>query len=310
MHLSSSPNRRFAFGILPLQPLVAVAEAPASPTSQTSGTWEFLQFAWESGSGFGWQSIGTALLVVVALSFVLLLPCARMIAGPKQLIGRSILLVGSTLALSAAFVALAAFVSLSESLVLLSVLGAVYVAILFSQTRHLFAVSRAAAAGLLGCYLVATAGALFGTEQFMGRMPWTAYLSKPKEEQTKLFAAWQGGNAVPKAAATVVQNANPSSTVGAPAVTIPAQIPVAPAPPSAPIPLQNKGGPDLQALYAQLQKARAELNPNDVEAVARFNQQAAAYHQEKAMAAVISARETTAPTARAEQNGTGSKIAR
>lgn len=311
MHLSSSPNRRFALGILPLQPLVAVAESPASPTSQSSGTWEFLQFTWDSGSGFGWQNIGTSLLVAMALSYVLLLPCARMIAGPKQLFARSILFVGSALALTAAFVALAAFVSLSESLVLLAALGVVYVAILFSQTRHLFAVSRAAAAGLLGCYLVATGGALFGTEQLMGRMPWTAYFSKPREEQSKLFVAWQGGKSATKPATAKVQNPNPSSAAGASVAVNPAPTPVAPAtPPPAPIPLQNKGGPDLQALYAQLQKARAELNPNDAEAVARFNQQAAAYHQEKAMASAISTRETTVPTVRAEQIGAGTKVSK
>jgi hypothetical protein len=132
-------------------------------------------------------------------------------------------------------------------------------------------------------------------------MPWTEFVTKPGEEQGRLFADWESGRREKKASiATVAAPATPTA-VAAPAASAAAtdhpgaalasagsqEIPTprpAPAAPSAP----PMAAPDLAALYAQLQKTRAELDTKDPVAVARFNEQAAAYQQEKAIAAALS----------------------
>ena len=287
MHLSSRSNQ--FHGIAPV--FLATQPAPtAASTAQDDGLWQFLQYMWESCESLGWQRIGTPLLLAVAMALVILWPCARLITRGKGSLVSTILFGGSMIALSTAFFALAYFVARAESLPLLCALGVVYLAILYAQTRHLYSASRPAAAGILGCFLVLIAGGLYGAEQLTGRTPWTEFFSKSKEDQGRAIAAWQTGRKAPATAATAVvaTPTTPPSTAANTAAN--PTTAVAPAPvPTAPPPAPARSGPDLQALFAQLQKARATLDTNDPVAVARFNEQAAAYHQEKALATPVAA---------------------
>ena len=292
MHLSSQLHRLHGFtpGFLAVQP--SGPTPAASLNEQAGGWWPILRFTWERCEAFGWDKIGTYLLIATALSVLLLWPFARMIVGRKQVLGRSVLFVGSVIALSVAFLALSYFALLSESMAVLVAVGAVYAAVLLAQTRHVFDAPRAAAAGVLGCYLVVTGVALYGTEQLTGPMPWTEFLFKPKEEQRRIFAEWETGRKErPSVAATNASPAaNPAVNPAEKPAVAPANTPAATATTPPPAPAPPGGAPNLQALYVQLQKTRAELDTSDAAAVGRFNQQAAAYEHEKALAAALASR--------------------
>src|SRR5688572_25212684 len=154
MHLSPRLNRfhGYAPGFVAAHPTLAAA-ATDSPAQQHDGLWSILQFAWERCEAFGLQRIGTYLLIAATLSLLLLWPVARMIAGPKRILTETTLFVGSMIVLFAAFLSLAYFILRSGSMAALALLPVVYAAILFGQTRHIFEVSRGAAAGILGSYL-------------------------------------------------------------------------------------------------------------------------------------------------------------
>jgi hypothetical protein len=290
MHLSSRSNwvRSFAPALLAI-PATRAAAATAAPTERNNAPWQIQQFAWESGEAFGWERIGTHVLVAIGLSILLLWPFARIIAGPKRVLAKTTLLIGCVIALTGAFLALACFLLPTESIILLGALGVLYVAILVAHACHIFGASRGAAAGVLGCYAVVAAGAAYATEQLIEPMPWTQFLFKTKEQQGRAFASWRAGKealasvALAPAAPTPSPKASPEPASPAPAPAVAATVPASPAPAPAPA----MPAPDLQALYAQLQKSRAELDPNDAAAVARLNEQIAAYNQEKAIAAAL-----------------------
>jgi hypothetical protein len=300
MHLSSRLNRLhgFALALLVAHPTLATAAATDNPApARSEGPWSIVQFAWDCGEAFGWQRIGTYLLIATVLSILLLVPFSRLIVGPERILAETTLFVGSVVVLSAAFLALAGFILPSRSIALLIVVGVIYVAVLLAQTRHIFMASRGEAASVLGCFLVVAAATLFSTEFITGRMPWTTFLSKPRTEQSRMFSEWKTGKPAssPDAEAGATPAANPTATpaganpAAAPATAV-ATTPTAPPPPSS-------GELDLQAIYLQLQKARAELNMNDPVAVENFNVQAQAYNEEKVLAAARAARRSAPPKA-------------
>jgi hypothetical protein len=304
MHPSLPLNRLcgYAPGFLASHPAIAAA-ATDNPADRNEGSWLILQYAWERCDAFGWQRLGTYLLIATIASLLLLWPFSRMIAGAKRVLTRSTLFVGSTIMLSAAFLALAWFIMRSGSMILLAGLGVGYVAILFAQTRHIFAASRGAAAGVLACYSILAAGAFSVTELFVGPMPWSDFRSKSQEERDRAFADWQTAKKANAAAASASATPVPSPASNTAAVPANAQA-TTPAPTPTPPPAPVIAAPDLQALYVQLQKARAELNMTDPVAVARFNEQLAAYNQEKAFVASLAApKPLAAKVELAESNG-------
>ena len=293
MHLTPRWIRLHGFtpGIVTAAPAANAVAADAT-AARNDAMAQALQFAWDCGEKFGWDRIRNHLLLAVAASLVLLWPIARMIVGPQRILIRTILFVGSTLALTAAFLALGHFAIRADSILLLAAVVVAFSAIVLTQTRHLFAASHGAAAGVIGCFAVLLAGASYSTEMLTGAMPWTTFAFKPKEEQQRLFADWQTQKTAPALQSSAVATAAPGAAPSAaPAATPNAVTPDAanvPATPSTPV-LPQRAGPNLDALYAQLQKTRAELDMNDAQAVARFNEQAAAYAQERALAAATAA---------------------
>jgi hypothetical protein len=301
MHLSSRLNRLhgFALAFLVAHPTLATAAATDNPApARSEGPWSLVQFAWDCGEAFGWQRIGTYLLIATVLSILLLVPFSRLIVGPERILAETTLFVGSVVVLSAAFLALAGFILPSRSIALLVGVGIIYVAVLLAQTRHIFMASRGEAASVLGCFLVVAAATLFSTEFLTGRMPWTTFLSKPRAEQSRMFTEWKTGKPVSSsdASASAATAAGPTSTPTA--VANPAAAPAGPVASTPTAPSAPSGGElDLQAIYAQLQKARAELNMNDPVAVENFNVQAQAYNEEKVLAAARAARRSAPPKA-------------
>jgi hypothetical protein len=304
MHLSSRFSRLhgYVLALLAAHPTLATAATTGeNPPARSEGPWSILQFAWDCGEAFGWQRIGTYLLISAALSSLLLWPFARLIVGPDRILSETTLFVGSVVVLSAAFLSLAGFILPSQSIALLIVVALIYVAVLLAQTRHVFMASRGEAASVLGCFLVVAAATLFSTEFLTGRMPWTTFLSKPKAEQSRMFTEWKTGKPASSSDAPVsaAPATNPTATpagvnpAAAPATAV-ATTPTAPPPPA-------NGELDLQAIYLQLQKARAELNMSDPVAVANFNVQAQAYNEEKVLAAARAARRQAAPVAKASR---------
>ncbi len=265
-----------------------------------------VQFALDSGEKFGWDRINNHVLLAIAASLVLLWPIARMIVGPRRILIRTILFVGSMIALTAAFLALGLFAIRAESILLLAGVAVAFSLIVLAQTRHIFAASRGAAAGVLGCFAVLLAGASYSTEMLTGAMPWTNFAFKSQEEQQRLFADWRKQKQTPALQPSAVAAAAPTL---APASTPASAAPAADAGNVAPVPsapvVPPRAAPDLDALYAQLQKTRAELDMNDAQAVARFNEQAAAYAQERALAATAAA-----PRAVSTKAGPAPSIAR
>lgn len=297
MHLSSRPNRLLSFvpSFLLAHPALAAAQA-AEATGEIGTMWSIPQFLWDSCRELGWERVGTPLLITVAIAMLLLWPMARLMAGRKEILSKTAWFIGHVSVLSAAFLALGYFVALSESLIFLAVWAAASLAILLFQTGHIFQVSRAGAVAVFSCFILALGAALYATELLTGPTPWTEFLTKNSDERGRVFAAWKVKSApqtatAPAPAAAAAEPAVSSTPPNAPApepANAAATAPAAPAPTAVALPPQHPG-PDLQLLFTQLQKTRAELDMSDAAAVARFNEQVAAYQREKALAAAIAA---------------------
>ena len=328
MHLSSRWKWLLtcASGVFAAAPAIA-ATAQSNPKPPAGGMWLILQYALEQGERFGWVDIAVHLLIAAMLSLILLWTYAAKIVGRKDMLARTALFVGSMIVLTAAFLALGSFVLRSQSFLLLAGLLIAYLAIVFAQTRHILEASRPAACGLLAFYLVMAAGSLYATVFVTGRMPWTEFVMKPMAEQRRLLAEWEASHRQATAPVASTATASAPAAASSPdasaasanaAASTPAPEPAAdtsttPAAPPAPV----IPAPDLAALYAQLQKTRAELDTSDAAAVTRFNEQAAAYHQEKAIAVALASSKaqpakaqatasTEAPKARPTSAGTRS----
>ena len=293
MHLTPPWIRLHGFlpGFLVAVPMFNAVAADAR-AGGNEGMAQGVQFALDSGEKFGWDRIGNHLLLALAVALVLLWPIARMIVGPQRIFIRAILFVVSMIALTAAFLALGLFAIRSGSILFMSGVAVAFSLIVLSQTRHLFAASHGAAAGVLGCFTVLVAVASYSTEMLTGAMPWSTFAFKSKEEQQRLFADWRAQNQAlgtrPSSVATSATTPTPGIAPAASASSARPDTGDITAAPSAPAQPQRPG-PNLDALYAQLQKTRAELDMNDAQAVARFNEQAAAYAQERALVAATAA---------------------
>ena len=324
MHLSSRWKWLLtcALGLFAAAPTFA-ATLENNPKPPAGGMWLFLQFALEQGEKFGWVDIAAHVLIAAMLSLVLLWTYAAKIVGRKNMFFKTGMFVGSMVVLTAAFLALGYFVFKAQTFLLLAGLIVAYFGVVFAQTRHILDASRPAAFGLLAFYLVMLAGSIYATEFITGRMPWTEFVIKPMAEQRRLFAEWEAGHRQAGAPAAAIASASGPAAAASPDASLAARAaaaaepePQAAAAPTPTVPAAPPiPAPDLAALYAQLQKTRAELNTSDPAAVARFNEQAAAYHQEKAIAVALAAQKaqpgkgqttasTEAPKARPTSAGT------
>jgi hypothetical protein len=120
-----------------------------------------------------------------------------------------------------------------------------------------------------------------------------------------MFTEWKTGKPAPSSDAPAA--ASPTATPAANPAPAPATaVAAAPATPPAPA----NGELDLQAIYVQLQKARAELNMSDPVAVENFNIQAQAYNEEKILAAARAARRSASSKADPIQNAPVAKATR
>jgi hypothetical protein len=281
---SDRTDQRFSGLLVGMPTLATASPTPIGP--QNESAWGFLQYADDCGAQFGWGRIGWHVLLVLIVSTLVLWPFARLIAGRAAGSGKCALFIVSAGILTAAFLSLAYLIARSESLVLLAATGIAWVAILFTQTRHLFAASRGAAAAVLGCAALVIVGTSYGIEFGMGSMPWTQFALKPREEKRRAFDRWLASKQAAAQPATVAAG-NVAPALDHAEGPIEAPVPAAAAGTPAAPPAPPRVAPNLDALYAELQKARAELNVNDPVAVAHFNEQAAAYDREKAMAGAV-----------------------
>lgn len=205
----------------------------------------------------GWRLIGIWLLVSSAVSFVLLWIVAKLLAGERGTLKNVLIYTLQMWIVTILFLGTAYFSiqTGSDGIFLIALLIALIGMFFFacktfeiSFVRSIAFIIAIAITNPIGDYL----------SQFItGPLPWVAFLEKPPEEQKQILDKWQR------------EKKQGESTQAAAPVTASA----------------NQKPATVHELYAHLQKARAELNVNDPAAVARFNEQVAAYNAAKAAAA-------------------------
>jgi hypothetical protein len=202
---------------------------------------------------FGWLRIGTWALVSTLISFFIFWPASKLLAGKNGKFTKNVSYFGQLTLLGALFLAVAVVAIRSGWIIVLACLGLGILIATVSAAKQVFEISMWRAIGLAICLMIISTGSNFAAELAAGKMPWTEFEQKSADERKLIIAKWQAEKKERER-----QASNPS----------------APAP-----------APTLQDMYANLQKSRETLDLNDPAAVARFNEQVAAYNVAKAAAA-------------------------
>lgn len=280
-------GRAITVGAL-LAPTLAFADSSAGNLPpRVEEAWLLLQYLFEGGTAFGWNRIGLYFLIVAGASLLLLWPMARLTLQRKVPFKACAAFLGWIILISAAALGSGYASTHLESTSVLAGIGIASLVAMFFVARRVFRTNAQTALIILLCFVSLTVVASHVAQQFTGAMPWTEFQATPIAEQRQVFADWvarkKAAETTPPAVTTIAAAQPPAPTV-APA---PPKPPVQTPPPEPQTPAVP--APDLLALYTQLQKTRAQLDPNDPVAVARFNEQVAAYHQEKSFLAAVSA---------------------
>jgi hypothetical protein len=206
----------------------------------------------------GWQPFAIYTAISTVISVFLLWPVSKWLAGERGTFKNSLIYTLQLCAAGAVILGIAYVSIQAKWLGLLACLGLSLLFAIIGLARHVYEISIWRAIGFFLCVAVIGAASELATEAITGPMPWTTFADKSPEEQKEIMAKWQTEKKERERQPTS-SAASTASTTAAP--------------------------PTVQELYASLQKARTELNVNDPAAVARFNEQVAAYNVAKAAAA-------------------------
>ena len=310
---SSWIGRWTSVGILSA-PNLAFAAPPGEVPNRLEQSRLLGEYLFETATTFGWDRIGIYFLIVLGSSLLLLWPIARLTLQRRVAFKSCAVFMGSMIAITACALAAGYVGAQFGPEHVLTAIGIVFLGVTLWVAHRVFRTSWQGALIVLFCFLSLTVVGSHLAHQFTGAMPWTQMHSMPLAEQRQLFTEWlarKKAAETPPAPTQTVAATSPA-TPPPPAAKPPVQAPpAAPAPPPSPaVP-----APDLLALYTQLQKTRATLDPNDPVAVARFNEQVAAYNQEKSYLAASAAPPPPRAAAKAKRGSAdrtekGSKVAR
>jgi hypothetical protein len=251
--------RGWLIASLVIFPVLADAAPKKSPSEMNNE--ELLratQYLLDQSIQFGWQKIGIWYLISTVISFFLFWPTSKLFAGKNGKLTKNLSYFVQLNVLGVFFLAVMIVAIRSGWLGVLACLALGMLIAMVDAARKVFEVSVWRAIGMAICLSIFSAGTNLAAELITGNMPWTEFERKPADEQKELIAKWQ--------AEKKERERKSSSSANGTA-------------------LAGTATSNVQELYEQLQKTRTELNVNDPAAVARFNEQVAAYNAAKAAAA-------------------------
>jgi hypothetical protein len=239
-------------------PLASAGEKKSAEQIRNEKIHETASYVLDQCAQLGWEPFAIYAGFVACLLFFIIWPVSKFLAGEDGEGGwkKSLAYIAQWLGMMAILTGLGIVCIRAEWLSILAILSLSATFATVGLAKQVFEVSVWRGIGFYLCTVVAAVAAEFASDAVTAKMPWREYWDKTEEEQNRLISEWR----IQKKE----RESSPATTAAASANPAPATV---------------------QELYANLQKGRAELNVNDPEAVARFNEQVAAYNAAKAAAA-------------------------
>lgn len=243
----------------------ASRESAAEARKEAHARWDYVL---DQFMEMGWSAFIFWGLVCTLVAFLIFWPASRLLAREEGSMRLALNYYTQLTVISLIYVAVAVFCIRTDWL---GLLGLLTLGVLIASVRiamNVYEMTVLPAIGMAVMALVASGMGQVVGEMIAGPTPLMALEGKSDEQRKDLIAKWQ--------------DEKRRRGKGGSTMTSTSSVP----------------GSNLQQLYADLQTARAALNPNDPAAVARFNEQVAVYNAAKAAATPV-ATPLPSPTATA-----------